>query len=58
MIETIAQAKRRVRDAKIKTLYEKYHIENGALKSAAIEKISRDLKVSVTTVNRIVKEND
>jgi len=55
MIETKAQAKRRVRDAKILDLYRTYKIEQGAMKSAAVEQIAKECKSSVTTVNRIVK---
>lgn len=55
MIETKAQVKRKVRDTKIKELYLLYKIEQGSLKSAAVEKIAKECKSSVTTVNRVVK---
>ena len=57
MIETKAQVKRRVRDTKIVELYKLYFEIQGSLKSAAVEKIAKEVKTSVTTVNRIVKDN-
>jgi hypothetical protein len=56
MIETKAQAKRRVRDAKIERLYKEYKIDGGSLKSAAVEEIAKECRSSITTVNRIVKQ--
>ena len=57
MIETKGQVKRRVRDAKRVELYKEYYEIQGSLKSAAVEKIAKEVKTSVTTVNRIIKEN-
>lgn len=50
MIESKAQAKRRVRDAKILELYELYKIKEGSLRSVAIELIANELEVSISTV--------
>lgn len=53
MIESKAQAKRRVRDAKIVELYELYKFKEGCLRTVAIEIISNELEVSASTVARI-----
>lgn len=52
MIESKAQVKRRVRDAKIIELYKSYWKE-GTLRSVALELISNKLKISITTAARI-----
>lgn len=56
MIETKTQAKRRVRDAKIKELYTVYRINGGALREVSAETIAKELKTSVSTVKRITKD--
>lgn len=55
MIETKTQAKRRVRDAKIKELYITYRINGGALREVTAETIAKEVKTSVSTVKRITK---
>lgn len=55
MIESKAQAKRRVRDAKILELYELYKIKEGSLRSVAIELIADELEVSISTVAVLTK---
>lgn len=54
MIKTKTAIKREARNAKITELYKQYRVE-GSMKSAVVEQISRELRTSVTTVNRIVK---
>lgn len=55
MLESKSQAKRKVRDAKIKELYDLYKVKEGALRTVAIEIIANELEVSASTVARITK---
>lgn len=56
MIESKAQLKRKVRDAKIVKLYELYKVQEGAQRTVAIEVIASELEVSASTVARITKD--
>jgi DNA invertase Pin-like site-specific DNA recombinase len=55
MIETKTSAKRKVRDAKIFELYNKYRFQGGAKREITAETIAKETKCSVTTVKRITK---
>jgi DNA-directed RNA polymerase specialized sigma54-like protein len=55
MIESKTQAKRKVRDAKILELYQLYKVNEGSLRTVAIEIIANELEVSASTVARITK---
>ena len=55
MIKTKTAIKREKRDEQIKASYKDLMALDGAMKSAVVETISRDLKTSITTVNRVVK---
>lgn len=52
MVESKAQAKRRVRDAKIIELYKEYWRE-GTLRSVSLELIANKLKISISTAARV-----
>jgi hypothetical protein len=54
-IKTKTAIKREKRDADIVSKYQELIVLPGAMKSAVAETISRDLKTSITTVNRVVK---
>ncbi len=56
-IKTKTAIKREKRDADIVSKYQELIVLPGAMKSAVAETISRDLKTSITTVNRVVKHN-
>jgi predicted transcriptional regulator len=55
MIKTKTAIKREKRDEQIVSSYKELMSLDGAMKSAVVETISRDLKTSITTVNRVVK---
>ena len=55
MLETKTEAKRKVRDAKIRELYLLYRINGKAKREVTAEKIAKDCKTSVTTVKRVTK---
>jgi hypothetical protein len=56
-IKTKTAIKREKRDADIVSKYQELIVLPGAMKSAVAETISRDLKTSITTVNRVVKNS-
>jgi len=55
MIESKSEAKRKVRDAKIRNLYLLYRIDGGAKREVTSERIAKECKTSVTTVKRVTK---
>lgn len=55
MIKTKTALKREERNTKIKSKFAEYMAIDGSMKSAVVETISRELKTSITTVNRVVK---
>ena len=55
MIKTKTAIKRDARNERIKIMYKDLMALEGSMKSAVAEQIAKDLKTSVTTVNRVVK---
>lgn len=55
MIKTKTALKREKRNSEIIATYQADIKLDGAMKSAVVESIARNLKVSITTVNRVVK---
>lgn len=56
MIKTKTAIKRDQRNARITQLYEANMSIQGSMKSAVVEQIAKELKTSITTVNRVVKD--
>ena len=55
MIKTKTAIKRDIRNGSIRDRYKDYMATEGSMKSAVVERIAKELKTSITTVNRIVK---
>lgn len=55
ILETPIKAKRKVRDARIKSLFQEYMALPESMKTSVIDRVAAEVEVSVTTVNRVIK---
>lgn len=55
MIKTKTAIKRDKRNERIKSLYTEYMAQEGSMRSAVLDRIAQEVRVSVTTAHRATK---